>query len=132
MYTILFADDAPDIRGLFCEILRRAGYSVLEAEDGAQALWIARGYRASIDLLITDIAMPRMSGLALRRAFAESHPETPVLFISGNPGTTLVGDSFLAKPFTPAELMGKVKELLASRHIPAVAVSEISPDHGHA
>ena len=78
--------------------------------------------------------MPRMSGLALRRAFSESHPETPVLFISGNPRNDIGWRLFfLAKPvFTPAELIGKVKELLASRHIPAAAVSEISPDHGHA
>jgi DNA-binding response OmpR family regulator len=91
-----------------------------------------RAYKGSIELLITDIAMPRMSGLALRRAFAEDRPGTPVLFISGNPGTTLVGEPFLAKPFTPAELMSKVKELLASRHIPAGAVSEVSPDHQRA
>jgi CheY-like chemotaxis protein len=132
MYTILFADDTRAVRELFCGVLRGAGYCVLAAEDGVQALSLARAHPGSIDLLITDIAMPRMGGIALRRAIAECRPETRALFISGNPGTTLVGETFLVKPFTPAKLMSKVTALLATGHIPAAAGSRTFSEHERA
>jgi CheY-like chemotaxis protein len=72
MYTILFADDTDIVRKLFCETLRRAGYRVLEAENGAKALSVARG-SGPIELLITDIMMPHLSGPQLRRALRASH-----------------------------------------------------------
>ena len=125
MYTVLFADDTLEIRELFCGVLREAGYCVLEAEDGAEALSLARSHAGAIDLLITDVSMPRMSGISLRRAFADSYPATPVLFISGNPGTSIVGECFLAKPFTAGDLISTVKELLATRRFAAAAGRQI-------
>src|SRR5581483_6006329 len=67
----------------------------------------------SIDLLATDAMMPRMSGIALRRAFAEFRPATPVLFVSGEPAAnTLAGEHFLPEPFTPGQLTYTVAALL--------------------
>jgi CheY-like chemotaxis protein len=72
MYTVLFTDDTDTVRQLFCEALRRYGYRVLEAEDGPKALSVARGHPGPIHLLITDITMPRMEGLELRRAIRDA------------------------------------------------------------
>lgn len=125
MYTILFADDTDVVRELFCEALRRSGYRVLEAEDGAKALLAARRHSGPIDLLITDIMMPRLSGPKLRRALGASHPETGVLFISGYAGDEVDFDGpFLQKPFTPVTLLARVADILhASEAPPALASS---------
>jgi two-component system cell cycle sensor histidine kinase/response regulator CckA len=130
MYTVLLADDSPSVRALACSVLGSAGYSVLPAEDGAQALTLARAYPGSIDLLVTDVAMPVMNGIALRRAFAELHPATPALFISGDPGSATAGEHFLSKPFTPGELRSAVAALLATAHPAAVDGYRIATDHG--
>ncbi|HLH32403.1 MAG TPA: response regulator [Terriglobia bacterium] len=131
MYTVLLADDSESVRTLASNVLRRAGYGVLAVEDGAQALALARVYPGSIDLLVTDVMMSQMNGIALRRAFAEFHPATPVLFISGEPRNTIVGEHFLPKPFTPAQLTSTVAALLASAY-PALHDSpEIATGHNH-
>ncbi len=125
MQTVLFADDSPSIRDLFCGVLRDAGYSVLVAEDGSQALSLARLHPGAIDLLITDIVMPRMGGLELRHAVSECHPETAVLLISGNCAVTIHAEEpFLAKPFTPAVLLSTVKALFAARHMAAARTTQ--------
>src|SRR5579872_455812 len=119
MYTILFADDTDIIRELFCEALRRSGYRVLEAEDGAKALLVARGHPGPIDLLITDILMPDLSGPKLRRALGASHPETSVLFISGYAGDEVDFDGpFLQKPFTPDTLLARVADIFHASEAP--------------
>jgi len=114
MYTVLLADDSASVRALACAVLGSAGYSVLPAEDGAEALALARAYAGAIDLLVTDIAMPRVGGIALRAAFAEFRPATPVLFMSGDPANAMAGEHFLSKPFTPGQLMSAVARLLAA------------------
>ncbi len=123
MYTILFADDTDVVRELFCEALRRSGYRVLEAEDGAKALSVARRHSGPIDLLITDIMMPHLSGQKLRRALGAAHPETTVLFIPGYAGDEVDLDGpFLQKPFTPVTLLARVADILhASESPPAFA-----------
>jgi two-component system, cell cycle sensor histidine kinase and response regulator CckA len=122
MYTILFADDTDIVRELFCEALRRAGYRVLEAENGAKALSAARG-SGPIELLITDVMMPHLSGPQLRRALRAPHPETSVLFISAHPGDEVDFDGpFLQKPFTPDTLLARVADILhASEALPTFA-----------
>jgi CheY-like chemotaxis protein len=131
MYTVLFADDSTAVRELVGGVLRSAGYSVLAAEDGAQALSLERACPGAIDLLITDVAMPRMSGIALRRAFAECRPATPVLFISGDPGNIMAGEHFLPKPFTPAQLMSTVAALLGTEHAAVANVYPVATGHNH-
>src|ERR1041385_7060015 len=127
MYTILFADDADIVRELFCEALRRSGYRVLEAEDGVKALSVGRCHSGPIDLLITDIMMPRLSGPKLRRAFGASHPETRVLFISGYAGDEMDFDGpFLQKPFTPGTLLASVANILLANEAPPAFASPAS------
>lgn len=128
MYTVLLADDSASVRTLACSVLRGAGYAVLAVEDGSEALALARAYPGSIDLLVTDISMPRMSGIALRRAFSEFRPATPVLLISGDPGNAITGAQFLPKPFTPGQLRSAVAALLATAQPAAVGASGAATD----
>lgn len=116
MQTVLLADDTDAVRQVCCKLLREYGYAVLEACDGFDALSMARRYREPIDLLITDLVMPRLGGLELSRALKDIHPETSVLFISGHYADELdSGVAFLAKPFTAQALLDRVGGLLANR-----------------
>lgn len=122
MYTVLFADDDAAIRSLCCSILRCHGYSVLEAADGVDALWIAEGAPGPIHLLITDINMPRMGGKELWAALAACHPEAGVLFISGNLESVQGVDApFQRKPFLPSALLSSVSAILAKQEVPLAA-----------
>ena len=113
MYTVLFADDTDIVRDIFCEALRRSGYCVLEAPDGAKGLSLARRHTGPIHLLITDVVMPQLSGPELWRALRASHPETAVLFITGYPGSDVPFDvPFLEKPFTTVRLLARVTDIL--------------------
>jgi len=116
MRTVLFADDVEEVRRLSCAALRQHGYTVLTARDGLEALSLAREHRDPIDLLITDVMMPRLGGPDLCRALKTCHPEARVLFISGYPADELdEAASFLQKPFTPRVLLRRVGELLPER-----------------
>lgn len=117
--TILIAEDDPQVRRLAERTLRAAGYLVHVAAEGAQALAMARGISGVIHLLVTDVVMPGMSGQELAVTFLRERPESRVLFISGyaedvvaRQGLRDAGPAFLPKPFTPAELAGRVRELL--------------------
>jgi signal transduction histidine kinase/ligand-binding sensor domain-containing protein/CheY-like chemotaxis protein len=117
--TILVAEDDQGVRGLACRILVEHGYTVLEAQDGENALKIARSHPSEIDLLITDVIMPRMDGNQLANTLTKFRPQTRVLFISGYQGNVLsarrktgIPFNFLPKPFTPEALTKKVREVL--------------------
>ena len=115
--TLLVVDDEPLIRELETEILRRQGYTVLEAANAAEALRVAAATR-TIHLLVTDFWMPDLDGLELARRFRAVHPKTPVLMVSGS--LPLLQDraeeldhlTFLPKPFHFGELLHKVRTLL--------------------
>ncbi|HLY20424.1 MAG TPA: ATP-binding protein [Bryobacteraceae bacterium] len=119
--TILLVEDEETVRRLMRETLRRQGYQVLDAPSGAEARRIGIGYRGPIHLLITDVVMPKESGRHLAAGLAPHRPEMKVLFMSGyadhavvNSGL-LAGDAaFIEKPFTPAGLARKVREVLES------------------
>ena len=81
--TLLVVDDEPMLRDVETQILRVQGYTVLEAENAAKALRLARE-AAAIHLLITDFSMPEVDGLELTRRFRAVHPKTPVLMVSGS------------------------------------------------
>lgn len=120
--TILFVDDCTEIRKLMCPVLRSRGYEVMEAADGSSALEIAGGFRGFIDVLVTDIEMPRMDGLALCAQLRRERPGTKVIFISGLAALPQgVKGEFLSKPFTPLALERKILALLqpSPRKIPA-------------
>ena len=74
-------EDQDSVRNLICHTLRAAGYDVIDARDGTQAMAAARG--AKIDMLITDVMLPGMSGVKLAERLLPEHPELRVLFVSG-------------------------------------------------
>lgn len=116
--TILLAEDATAVRLAARQILERFGYTVLEAANGADALSAAQ-QGGAIDLLLTDVVMPEMSGRELVDRFAKLRPKTRVLFMSGYTDDAIVrhgvlrpGTAYLQKPFSPDTLGRKVREVL--------------------
>lgn len=118
--VILLVDDEPGVRTLVRTILQQAGYQVLEACDGLDGLSLLQRLSGAIDLLITDIRMPRMDGVQLANAVQEAYPKIPVMFISGLPldndaigaGETAATRMMLRKPFLPSALLKAVRPLL--------------------
>ena len=119
--TVLLLDDEEMIRTVLHACLRKSGYSVLEAASGLEATHIAEHHGRRIDLLLTDVVMPQMSGPQSAERLLEIHPEMKVLYMSGHSRDTIVGygigeseSTLLTKPFTLDSLALKVRELLAS------------------
>ncbi|MGH7386257.1 MAG: ATP-binding protein, partial [Candidatus Rokuibacteriota bacterium] len=117
--TILLVEDEEDVRTLAREVLERQGYTVLEAGDGVQALDICETAGDRIDVILTDVVMPRMSGRELVDRVRATKPTMPVLYMSGYTEDAIlrhgVRDAsilLLGKPFTPADLLGKIREVL--------------------
>jgi len=116
--TVMLVEDEEGVRKMVRSALERCGYRVLLAASGPEALDLIREHQGPIDLLITDMVMPKMSGRELARRFLEERPETPVLYISGYLDTrfdTTAGaapPAFMQKPFAPFELTGRVREML--------------------
>lgn len=117
--TILLAEDDKSIRSSLSQMLRSQGYQVLAARDGLDALQIARSYKSNIDLLLSDVVMPRLGGPAAITRIHRHHPEARVLFISGYPNRAADGPAtrgpVLYKPFSRAVLAQKVREALDHR-----------------
>jgi two-component system, cell cycle sensor histidine kinase and response regulator CckA len=125
------ADDEDPIRNLVATLMQHEGHFVLSATDGQDGLEISRQYAGKIDLLITDIRMPRLNGNALCAHLMEERPETKVLVMSGADLRTLTDKNvnlpFLPKPFDGQTLKAKVREVLAAPvQQPTVAVSNDS------
>lgn len=117
--TIFVVEDEPEIRTLICQNLRGLGYTVLDADNGADALDIARYYTQPIHLLLTDMIMPRLGGQALADHLLSLHPEMKVLYVSGYMNQDFAAEAalseestFLRKPFTQETLGRKIRELL--------------------
>ncbi len=117
--TILLVEDQDAVRAFARHVLLAGGYTVLEARDGEEALRVAQQCPGPIDLLVTDVMMPRMSGPHLAEQLARDRPGLRVLFVSGYAdealtrcGVTEAGPAFLAKPFNPAGLARKVRAVL--------------------
>jgi two-component system, cell cycle sensor histidine kinase and response regulator CckA len=120
--TVLLVEDEESVRQLVRETLELKGYKVLEADNGDAALQIASGYADKIDMLITDVVMPGMSGRELSARMCASYPQTKVLYLSGYTEDAIVhegvldpGTAFLQKPFTLQMLSRKVREVLGDR-----------------
>jgi two-component system cell cycle sensor histidine kinase/response regulator CckA len=118
--TVMLVEDEDPVRIFGARALRNKGYKVLEAKSGEGALELIRGAGEKIDLLITDVVMPRMDGPTLIREVRETHPDMKVIFISGYTEDAfrqrLGSDSdihFLPKPFSLKQLASKVKEVIS-------------------
>ena len=114
--TILVVDDDPVICNLVAMNLEQEGFHVLTASDGVEALTRWQSRHDPIDLLITDLRMPKLDGPLLARCVAMDDPEVPVLFISGDGHPGELGEfqnsGFLAKPFSSSALVTEVNRLL--------------------
>ncbi len=117
--TILVIEDQPQVRAVACVMLRRSGYTVIEAGDGAEALEAARRHGGAIDLLLTDVVMPGMNGRRAANLLRQEWPGMHVLFMSGytndaveQHGILEPGVAFLEKPFSAASLLLAVRNAL--------------------
>ena len=117
--TVLIAEDEQTIRDLARRILGERGYHVLAAADGERALQLSGDHPGEIQLLLTDLVMPRMGGEALAQNMREQRPGLRVLFMSGYSEkseklqTVLrAGDAYIRKPFSPEELVGRIRQVL--------------------
>jgi DNA-binding response OmpR family regulator len=116
--TILLVEDERELRALVYDVLTDRGYRVLLAEGPVAALRLAKGMTEIIDLLVTDVVMPDMNGLALAERLLADRPEMKVLYMTGFSndvvqahGTPQPG-SLIEKPFTPRQLSGRVRDVL--------------------
>jgi CheY-like chemotaxis protein len=114
-------EDEDAVRNLARRVLSAAGYTVLTAPNGAEALRLCEAVQSDIQLLLTDVVMPQMGGVDLARRLAAGRPGLRVLFMSGyadQPGADQAPPApdapFLAKPFEPAALARKVREVIDS------------------
>ncbi|HET7108947.1 MAG TPA: ATP-binding protein [Candidatus Acidoferrum sp.] len=116
--TVLVVEDEREVRELACEFLKSAGYSVLTAEDGLEALDIAQRFGTSINAVLTDVVMPKMRGPALARRLKTLHPHLKIVYMTGYleqsaPGDDFLQDAFfLQKPFSRESVVGQVAESL--------------------
>jgi two-component system, cell cycle sensor histidine kinase and response regulator CckA len=116
--TILVVEDEPQVRALVRVVLTRAGYTVLEASNGREALGVAAAHQGRIDLILSDAIMPEMNGPDMVAKLRETHPEIPVIYMSGYSGSALsraivdTADDYLQKPVSPVTLTVRVRAVL--------------------
>lgn len=123
MKTILLVEDEDMLRGLIRELLEIKGYAVLEASQGVEALELLRARGGGVDLVLTDVVMPHMSGSELVERLRAEHPGLKVIFMSGYTGANnaaihksleMPGVAFLQKPFRLNALITQVEALFVA------------------
>ena len=118
---MLLVEDEADVRTLTCEFLKSAGYQVLTAGDGEEGLAIGEQFRDEIDLVVTDVVMPRMRGPEMAKRLRRILPDLKVVYMSGyteefSEGPSLLeGASFLQKPFSRDALLRNVHDALKGK-----------------
>jgi DNA-binding response OmpR family regulator len=117
--TILLVDDDKGVRSVSRIVLQGAGYVVVEASEGEEALADVRERKLTIELLVTDVVLPRMSGKELSLKLKEICPNVRILYVSGYTANVIshhgildAGVDFLQKPFSSLEFLSKVREIL--------------------
>ena len=117
--TLLLVEDESAVRHPAFEFLKQCGYTVIEAKDGLQAIDVVHKNAGNVDLMVTDVVMPGMSGGQLAELLAEKYPVMKVLFVSGYSEQVVLRHqiaslrtNFLQKPFTLKSLAAKVREIL--------------------
>lgn len=121
MKTILLVEDEDMLRGLIRELLEIKGYTVLEASQGVEAIEVFKQNGKPVDLVLTDVVMPHMSGSDLVDKLRKEHPTLKVIFMSGYTGANnaaihksleMPGVAFLQKPFRLNALISQVEDLI--------------------
>lgn len=126
--TVLLVEDDNQVRSIAAITLETSGYDVLVAANGEEALRLCKRSGSSIELLLTDIVMPRMGGQELSRQLLSLRPGTPVLYMSGHSANAIThhrveaGTNFIQKPFSPEALTRKIRDVLTAR-------AEANPAH---
>jgi CheY-like chemotaxis protein len=117
--TILVVEDNAKVRAVTCSVLRAQGYTVIEASNPGEALLVCEQEDGPIDLMVTDVVMPRMNGRQLVERVAPLRPTMGVLYVSGYTDDDVLARgvrtervAFMPKPFTPQSLARKVRETL--------------------
>jgi signal transduction histidine kinase/CheY-like chemotaxis protein len=117
--TVLLVEDEPMVRALAREVLEQYGYTVICAADGQEGLDICKAFAGRIDLIITDVVMPRMSGREMAESVVSVRPDARILYMSGFTDDAIVRHGmldedfpFIQKPFSPEALASKARELL--------------------
>jgi DNA-binding NtrC family response regulator len=113
--TILLVDDDDTVREMVHQVLRAGNYEVVEACSGAEAIQLADEHPGKIQMLLSDVVMPEVTGLELAERMERARPEMKVLLMSGYDKGLLVLDhgwQFIAKPFLPTALLEKIRETL--------------------
>jgi PAS domain S-box-containing protein len=120
--TVLVVEDDPAVCAVTRRVLERAGYRVVAAQNGLEALKVAESLDEQVDIVVSDVTMPGMGGIELSRELRARRPELRVLYLSGYTENLAVvegpqdpGSDFLGKPFTASALLGRVRRLLDSR-----------------
>jgi DNA-binding NtrC family response regulator len=118
---VLVVDDEHAIRRFAARVLVLAGYLVHEASDGAEALAFITAAGTAVDVVVSDIMMPRLNGVELAEALAATHPDLPVILMTGYGAATLAERGIappcavLVKPFTPERLVEEVRRCMKER-----------------
>jgi CheY-like chemotaxis protein len=119
---VLLVEDECDVRAFVQRVLEQAGYTVLEASHPEAALQAVERHPGTIDLILSDVVMPGMSGRLMAERLAVRHPAARLLFMSGYLDDVLARQKtaandvgFLQKPFTPAALLERVRAILDGR-----------------
>ena len=115
--VVLVAEDEVVVRNIVCLLLQREGHQVLSAADGKEALEVAREYRGTIDLLLSDVKMPHMDGISLAEHIINERPGIRVLLMSGKVSEDVRKENirlpFLRKPIVPSVFRDKVRAVLS-------------------
>ncbi|HEU4732787.1 MAG TPA: response regulator [Kofleriaceae bacterium] len=121
--TIVVVEDDAQVRLAICDILTEAGLRVIEASDGLEALRACRGHAGQVDIVLSDVVMPKLGGADLARSLAVDAPGTKIVYMSGYPNRGLPGGRtqdlgpVLQKPFTPSQLLDRIRDALRSSGI---------------
>jgi len=125
--TVLLVEDEQAVRRATAEFLNLQGYTVLEAKDGLDALAVARNHYSAIDLIVSDVVMPNMSGGQMAKEIAHLRPDAKLLFVSGYAGKTVLDHNvvdletnFLQKPYTLKQLSFKIRAALSPHPRPGM------------
>ncbi len=128
--TVLVVEDETGIRSLLRIALEQSGYHVLEAGTGPEALRIAEEYEGTIDVLLTDVIMPEMSGRTLAEQLGPQRPELHVIFMSGYTDDEIVshgvldpGVAFIQKPFSPSEITSRIATILKKNPVDSEGIT---------